>query len=692
MNLSVSSHKQLRRCRVLAGSADWAARRLAAVSGLPPEQYLWIAESAAPGISYTVTKQFRQCLGSECSLLVFDAHAGFVVDAFAAVLGTLRHGGELVLLVPKWLGWEASDPARASFAPYPLTEQDVGQRFLRRFIQQFDAAGCVSVETEATHQEPLSFPALPLPESVFSLTTGQQKVVDAVKRVALGHAGRPLVVTADRGRGKSTALGVALAALLREQHKQVLLLAPSASAVAALFAALQRDLPQGKLREQGFSWASSRVQFRLPDEQLLLPQSCDLLVIDEASAIAVPVLEALLQAHNRVVFSSTVHGYEGSGRGFALRFSRVLDRLCPKWKSLTLEEPVRWAVGDPLESLLNRSLLLDVEVDPPAVEDAVDYRWLSQQALVDDERQLRNLFALLVSAHYQTRPSDLRQLLDAPELRVLVARSAGAIVGVALLVEEGGFDTQLAHAVCAGQRRPHGHMLVQSLAAHAGLCDAPRRRLLRVMRIAVLDGWRGQGIGSALLREAISHARQQAFDLFGTAFGVDAPLLRFWQRMGLKSLRLGHRRDPASGTHSVQMAMGLSHEGETLVKRGAARFQQQFPWRLGLTFQQLPTDAAIALLRGRDCTDLPLSVMDQADIEAFACQRRGLQDAHPALWRWLCHELAVASDSDPDLNLLVPVVLQNRALSCVPLEAGLSGRKAQLNTLRAAVARRLQQG
>jgi len=685
-----------RRCRVLSGSRAWALARLAApLQQFPDDDLLWVGEEAPEPVSAVTPRQVRRCLGRECGLLVFDAHAGFLVDAFAAALGTLRGGGELVLLMPQWLTWAQSDPARESMASYPLTQNDVGGAFIARLQGLFEQADCVVIEAEGQSAPPFSIPRLASPPSGFSLNDEQQAVVVAVDRVANGHARRPLVLTADRGRGKSTALGVALARQLQAHHKRVVLLAPATESVQAVFEALQRDLPEGKMHEACFTWQQGQVQYRSADEQVLTPQPCDLLVVDEAAAIALPLLEALLVSHNRVVFSSTVHGYEGSGRGFALRFSRILDRLCPQWKALSLSRPVRWAQGDPLETLANQALLLEAELEVPTGNREVDFEWTSQQALAADESLLRSVFALLISAHYQTRPSDLRQLMDAPRLHILLAKHNSTVVGVALMVEEGGFDVSLAERVCAGERRPRGHMLVQSLASHAGLCDAPTLRLLRVMRIAVAEGWRGQGIGTGLLERAVARARAQAFDLFGTTFGVDAQLLRFWRRAGLAALRLGHRRDAASGAHSVQMCLGLSDEGERLVKTGAARFQQQFPWRLARTFRALPADVVMALMRGRDCSDLDLTPADLADIEAFAFAHRGFEDSLPALWRWLCRELAdhgADLSADREVSQLIAVVLQNRALDEGRYGAQGAGKGGAQKALRLVVAKRLRHG
>ena len=81
---------------------------------------------------------------------------------------------------------------------------------------------------------------------------------------------------------------------------------------------------------------------------------------------AVAVLRALLERSNRTVFANTEQGYEGSGRGFRLRFEAMLAGTMPQFRRARLEQPVRWAPADPLEALVNRALVLDADIDAGA--------------------------------------------------------------------------------------------------------------------------------------------------------------------------------------------------------------------------------------------------------------------------------------------------------------------------------------
>lgn len=251
--------------------------------------------------------------------------------------------------------------------------------------------------------------------------------------------------------------------MLADGLGDVLVTAPRRAAVEPLFAmtAAQPGViteSSGRLRH-----GAQQLRFIPPDVLLDSPPEARLLLIDEAAALPVPLLEALFQTYPRCVFATTEHGYQGTGRGFTIRFQASLARQAVSVHHLTLTTPIRWAPDDPLEKVLDRLLLLDadpVETLPAdsAVEQ-VDVTAVDPAQLGEDEPHLTELFGLLVSAHYRTTPRDLRQLLDVRGSGIWQATLQGHVIATALTQDEGGIGTKLSEAVFNGERRVRGHLL-----------------------------------------------------------------------------------------------------------------------------------------------------------------------------------------------------------------------------------------
>ncbi|EFW11249.1 putative elongator methionine tRNA acetyltransferase, partial [Serratia symbiotica str. Tucson] len=212
-------------------------------------------------------------------------------------------------------------------------------------------------------------------------------------------------------------------------------------------------------------------------------------------------MQQLVSYFHRVLLTTTVQGYEGSGRGFLLKFCAGL----PAFRSLSLQQPMRWAQDDSLERVINNALLFNELPEWQATKQEISVSQVEQRELCADPQRLRRFYALLSSAHYRTSPLDLRRLMDAPGMHFALAQMAQEVVGALWLVDEGGLNAELAHGVWAGRRRPRGNLVAQSLAAHGGQWWAPMLHSRRITRIAVLPALRRQGIA----RRLIAQQRQQ---------------------------------------------------------------------------------------------------------------------------------------------------------------------------------------
>ncbi|MGD8555980.1 MAG: GNAT family N-acetyltransferase [Chromatiales bacterium] len=560
---------------------------------------IWLTESKQRENAFPAWKA-RQFLGREFSAVIYDMHAGLDPDALGAISGTIRDGGCLLLLAPALQAWrDFKDPWYARIDAWSPREDAFPGHYLD-YLQK------LVVPDRGLHlvtgQEDDAWPVIDEPGPVTpQSTTDQREAIAAIVHVATGHANRPLVITADRGRGKSAALGFAAAELLSSRQKRILLTAPSRHAVEPVFRHALDTLPGAVMvGKRLLEHPNGTLEFLPPDAIARSMPPADLLLVDEAAAIPVTLLRKLLLASNRIVFSTTVHGYEGTGRGFAIRFRATLDQLRPQWRNLKLHDPVRWQADDPLEAFISRALLLDAEAAAPDQftamrPDEIRIVETDRAQLCDDPRLLEQVFGLLVNAHYQTRPFDLRYMLDAHNVRILLAKQRGNVAGVLLSVGEGAFGDQLAEAILAGKRRPQGHLAPQSLALHLQEKGFLECRYERIQRIAVHPELQRAGIGSRMLEWLCSESDA---DLLATSFGATVDLLSFWRSCGFSEARIGNSRDAASGSHSLLMLHSLTGKGKILQQQARERFHELLPLLLPAALRELESDLLSELLRG----------------------------------------------------------------------------------------------
>lgn len=703
---------------VLSGSRKWAVElAYEVIARLGVMQTLWLTDEpqcSTPEweVEYSPAKKAIRHLGSERSLIVMDAYAGFHPDAFGAISGTLKAGGVFVLLTPEIDQWaDYDDPDYERITSLPFARASLTRRFISHINDSINAAQSVlriseqrglchlqnslegSIPSGAmTASEPLQCKG-----GGGSLTPDQQQAVEAICRVVTGHRRRPLVITSDRGRGKSAALGLAAAKLIKRGLSRIVLTAPLIASVESAFAMLEVQFPQGVRTGLGFSTQSGgdcEVIFIPPDELISATPDAELLLVDEAAAIPTPMLETLLVRYSRVVFASTIHGYEGTGRGFAVRFTKTLDQQTPQWRSVHLSSPIRWAENDPLEACVFDALLLNASPNEPIVSRQIDFTklktcWLDQDELLHNQTLLKQVFGLLVLAHYRTSPDDLRMLLDGPSLRVVAQFAGSDLVAVALLVREGGLERELGDAIWQGRRRPRGHLIPQVLSSMGGFHEATDLTGERVMRIAVHPSLHQLGLGAALIEEISRQGEHDGVDYIGSSFGATVELISFWQHVGFSPLRLGLQREAASGTHSLVVMRPISASAIALCKEAEQRFYDQFYFDLSGTFNSLSVDMVLRLLGSLEAEKWLLDKRDIADLVAFTEHFRVYESCSHVVAKLVIlaatNNMLDSECTKPEAAVLIRRVVQKQTVSAVVSALHLAGKKELEQLLRSAV-------
>ena len=213
--------------------------------------------------------------------------------------------------------------------------------------------------------------------------------------------------------------------------------------------------------------------------------SSEIVAIDEAAAIPLPIVKDLMHQPNRLTFlSSTINGYEGTGRSLSLKLIKELrDQkggraaelnaaneaaatiggtrakkgetkvheqrykaaaaaaeggvLSGPLREIELSTPIRYSEGDGVEMWLNNLLCLNcgsnsqlkLHGGAPAPADCELYS-VDRDALFSyhnlSEAFLQKLMGLYTSAHYKNTPNDLQMLSDAPAHSCFVLLSPSA--------------------------------------------------------------------------------------------------------------------------------------------------------------------------------------------------------------------------------------------------------------------------
>lgn len=406
-------------------------------------------------------------------------------------------------------------------------------------IDESEAAAELKEVQEAMSDTP---PAGPLVARCRTLDQARAVLtfIEAISEKALTTT---VSMTAARGRGKSAALGLAMAAAVAYGYSNIFVTSPSPEnlktvfeMVLAGFDALEYkehqdyeivqstnpDFNRAIVRVNVFRAHRQTIQYIQPRDAQLLAQA-ELLVIDEAAAIPLPVVRKLMGAYYLCFLSSTINGYEGTGRSLSLKLLKSLrggkggaaasvggGRTL---KEVTLAEPIRYRLGDPVEGWLNGLLCLDCADSVPELKQGVPHPsqcelyHVNRDTLFSYHRAaevfLQRMMALYVASHYKNTPNDLQLMSDAPAHRLFVllgpVKASGGLPDILCVLQvalEGGINRASVQASLARGKTQSGDLLPWVISQQFQDNDFPSLSGARVVRIAVHPKLQRMGYGS----------------------------------------------------------------------------------------------------------------------------------------------------------------------------------------------------
>lgn len=649
------------------GSEKWCEAVLNSIA-LPDKSRLILSDGKLSTDSVPFLKS-ETLLGREAHVVIVDLFRGLNPDVLCIASGLVKSPGILVLLSEKPENWSKVDDRYSVWQDRSGSKQAL---FVDYFFDQMSNNPNAAMLLQEGHNPPvlMSLPVGKVTKIDEGKTSEQAILLQKIIRWLQHPEQRIALITANRGRGKSTGLGFIADELVNRQKVSVCVTAYSRQSAAMLLGQFE---------------ASSFVS---PDQLIENPVEADVLIIDEAAMLPYPILAQLTQQFERVIMATTTGGYEGTGGGFLLRFvSRLSSEQILR---LELIDPVRWSGNDCLEHWFDEALLLcpDLSLSKPALSDSSRFRCrvLEREESQRDIKLLLNIYRLMVSAHYRTRPSDLRALMENPDLLLVLAELDGELLGVALLNREGGFDTELCRQVFLGRRRPKGHLLAQILTAQAGAKNFAKFSGLRIQRIAVHESWRRQGIGRQLISIADDYARKHSYDYVGASFAFDSQSSEFWRKTEFSLVHIGFGQGKSSGNHSVAVLRALNPTVDEIILSLMNRIQNSLPLWLCQYLRRMDVESVVALIRYCQYS-AQFSDIELDEIEAFTEGHKGFELCFVGLQRFVMQSIAGLPDNYPVHPWLIEKVVQNCDWKKLSSDTDRGGRKSIQNSLRELVKR-----
>lgn len=593
-------------------------------------------------------KRRQHFLGTECDIAIINCHKRFTPGDIMAIAGTIRRSGSLVLVCPTLSTWPSS--VDTSFISHGFTVSF--SHYLSRFIDKLTNIPATALLTN----DECRVPELPVitatktkqtqkeqPSGAPSLfaSAEQEKAFNLLKNT---HQKGPLhaVVTAPRGRGKSTLLGLFILELLK-QGNDVLLTSSLKANTEQIFNIIH-SVTSSKKSRKSFSAdiqidASNSTSTKIalihgnkhavlrwvaPDSDFFNNReqtNNQYVIVDEAASFPIPVILNIVSKFPSWVLSTTLQGYEGSGKGFMHKlfpllktelaqikpFTEIndncvekLDFDAPKISGhplsvLQLETPIRWAENDPIETFFDNTCLFEQPDRLRKIRElSLPHDWkltceftLSQFSKIN-EYELQEVMYLLALAHYQTTPDDLMRIMDSPDITLAIMIVESKVVAAAIINIEGGIPLiELAEDIACGRRRPKGHLGAQRLALLSADPEIAKYVYWRINRIAVLPELQGHGIGSFVLQKLIKTANEIKIDGVLTSYGQTPQLNQFWQKNGFSIVDEGKKRNKASGETSALAVKTDSNYVKSVVER---LIRDKHVEQSSISFSDLPLD------------------------------------------------------------------------------------------------------
>lgn len=619
--------------------------------------------------------ELDKLLGREFEVVIIATDGLLRPNLVAGLAGTVMGGGVLVLATPPLDIWDPGPGGGGFYKAYLLSRLKEAPSILWVDVDNSNIMSYKAPEGRAPERGRVEVTGSKAPRRLLEVcATGDQAKAVSLIATFLRRRSRSLMVVGDRGRGKSFAIGLGLA-LAAHWHiiGRVVVTGPTPWSVESLMRGLIRGLEalgyKGGFKVVEANGAIIRISgpwFKVSYEPPDSTEPTALTVIDEAGAIGVARVRRLSWKSGKVIVSTTIHGYEGSGRVLA----HLVEQILPKpLELIELEEPIRYPSGDPLElwtyeTFVLRGELEDIQGDISDVE----YEVIDKRELSSNHRLLHSIQNLLALAHYRSEPDDLLVVLESPNHYIHILRGNNRVIAVAdVALEEPGVE-EAARIASAKLELYTG--------SNPGL-------VARIARISVHPKLQRRGYGSKLLSYIEEWARSRGCNLVLTIFSRH-DVIGFWVKNGYKPYYVSPRYNRVTGEKNVAFGKPLTELGGKLLTQASRALRLRLLLSSSSIYRDLAAEKLVLLIPSSEPLGVDVMMLTEDQLRRLEAFRENLLDyeqASDAVYAAIVNKLARITKPDIDMKeftALIARVIQGKPLNEVAEIIGVSESEARI--------------
>ncbi len=416
-----------------------------------------------------------------------------------------------------------------------------------------------------------------LTKAPFNLSNEQQLIFDFLYQSILNKNNFHTLITGVRGSGK-TSLMLKLINFLKIQNFKINFSVLN-SGEGSLFKKYQfENIPS--LTYQNF------INFIL---------STDVLIIEEAASIPLPILSQILSVYKKVIMISTLDGYEGTNQGiihklstdfpleiFSLsyNFRRNYDNFQKFLENISFKaNNINFSTYSSLQSS-------SINIISNNISQNINSLTIHLSSFIEKPNNesislLIKINKFISNNHYQSSNQDIFRLLNDPNTFVSLllknlnyedySLKNSEIISLVIFSLEAIPNKILKESIFNGSSRPKNNLLPQTLLCHSNIDFPDNSIFLRIQRIATEKSYKKQGYASKLLsnfndKNLINFFIQNStfskdfscdcsfsnhLIFIGASFALSDVVYKFWIKNNFIPVSLGLKKDNASGERSL---------------------------------------------------------------------------------------------------------------------------------------------